>query len=243
MLASASGELKTRSEPDSDCMPAVSLKTPPLPFTCLSLRYSSRLQSATSSPNMTMRGSRAISSFRQALMRSAIVLGKRVRIRPDHMSVHKRRAITAANVIERSFEGRITRQRIGAIHLGKMEVRKSLHQIADVPARSANFYGNRNGVLVVFDEVKQRQLEIRGCVQRLPEFAFTGGAVTGGDVSHLVTMEGHVLELAIVAAGLLRRHRMAAEIPAGFGTTHGLQKLGPRRRRRRDDVQLLMSPV
>ena len=33
MLASASGELKTRSEPNSVCRPAVSLKTPPLPLT------------------------------------------------------------------------------------------------------------------------------------------------------------------------------------------------------------------
>src|SRR5450755_2491348 len=74
MFASANGELKTRSEPKSHCRPPVSLKTPPLPFTCLSLRYSSRLQSATSSPNITMRGSRFISSRRQALMRSAIVL-------------------------------------------------------------------------------------------------------------------------------------------------------------------------
>ena len=36
MLASASGELKTRSEPNSVCRPAVSLKTPPLPLTSVS---------------------------------------------------------------------------------------------------------------------------------------------------------------------------------------------------------------
>ncbi len=55
MLASASGELNTRSDPNAPCNPAVSLKTPPLPLTCFSRRYSSRLQSATSSPKTTMR--------------------------------------------------------------------------------------------------------------------------------------------------------------------------------------------
>ena len=60
MLASAKGELNTRSLPNLRCSPAVALKTPPLPFT--SLRFSSRLQSATSSPKTRMRSSRAISS-------------------------------------------------------------------------------------------------------------------------------------------------------------------------------------
>ena len=75
MLASAIGELKTRSEPNSICSPAVSLKTPPLPFTSFCLRYSSRLQSATSSPKITMRSSRRISSRNVAVIRSAMVLG------------------------------------------------------------------------------------------------------------------------------------------------------------------------
>ena len=73
MLASASGALKTRFEPNFRCRLWVTLKTPPLPFT--RPRFSSRLQSATSSPKTTMRGSRAISSLRHALSRSTMVLG------------------------------------------------------------------------------------------------------------------------------------------------------------------------
>ena len=42
MLASASGELQTRSEPNSFCRPAVSLKTPPLPLTLPARSASSR---------------------------------------------------------------------------------------------------------------------------------------------------------------------------------------------------------
>jgi len=51
MLASAS-VLKTRSLPYLRCNPAVALKTPPFPLTCL--RLSSRLASATSSPKTVM---------------------------------------------------------------------------------------------------------------------------------------------------------------------------------------------
>ena len=66
MLASASGELNTRSSPNSRCRPWVSLKTPPLPLTSGSASF--RLASATSSPKTTMRGSRAISSLSVRLM-------------------------------------------------------------------------------------------------------------------------------------------------------------------------------
>ena len=71
IFASASGELKTRAEPNLRCRFAVTLNTPPLPFS--SSRYSSREQSATSSPNTTIRESRSISSCIQRLMRSTIV--------------------------------------------------------------------------------------------------------------------------------------------------------------------------
>ncbi len=73
MLASASGELNTRAEPNLRWRLWVTLKTPPLPL--ILSRFSSRLQSATSSPKTTIRGSRAISSCRQAFKRSTIVLG------------------------------------------------------------------------------------------------------------------------------------------------------------------------
>src|SRR2546430_16701658 len=74
MLASAIGELKTRSEPKSHCKPEVNLKTPPLPLTIFCFKYSSRLQSATSSPKITTRSSRFISSRNVELIKSAIVL-------------------------------------------------------------------------------------------------------------------------------------------------------------------------
>ena len=73
MLASASGELNTRTPPKRRCRPWVTLNTPPLPDTSASA--SSRLQSATSSPKTTMRGLCAISSRSVALMALTIVSG------------------------------------------------------------------------------------------------------------------------------------------------------------------------
>ena len=78
MLASASGELNTRVPPKRRCRPCVTLKTPPLPDTSASA--SSRLQSATSSPNTTMRGLCAISSRSAALMALTIVSGLPLRL-------------------------------------------------------------------------------------------------------------------------------------------------------------------
>ena len=73
MLASASGELKTRSLPKVRCSPRVALNTPPLP--CTADSASARLQSATSSPNTTIRRLRSISSLRVRLMAATIVIG------------------------------------------------------------------------------------------------------------------------------------------------------------------------
>ena len=73
MLASARGELKTRSFPNCFCNPCVTLNTPPLPETWL--RAASRVASATSSPKSTIRGSRAISSRRQRLISVTMVSG------------------------------------------------------------------------------------------------------------------------------------------------------------------------
>src|SRR6476661_4107036 len=73
ILASASGELNTRALPNARWSPCVTLKTPPLPETCSSA--DSRLQSATSSPKTTIRGSRAISSFNVRLIAATIVSG------------------------------------------------------------------------------------------------------------------------------------------------------------------------
>src|SRR3989449_2855363 len=73
LFASASGGVYTRPLPNWRCSPPGTLRTPPLPFP--SLMYCARLTSATSSPNTTMRGSRAISSLRHAFNRSTMVVG------------------------------------------------------------------------------------------------------------------------------------------------------------------------
>ncbi len=92
-----------------------------------------------------------------------------------------------------------------------MEIRESAHQLADVAARGADFNRNRDGVLVVLNHIQHRQLQVRGGVQRLPELAFTGGAVAAGDEDDFVAVESHILELAVVAGHFLGGFGMAAK--------------------------------
>ncbi len=159
------------------------------------------------------------------------------------MAVNERRTLAGANVIDRGLERCIADDGIGAVDFVEMEVGESLDQLADVAARRAHFHRHRNGVLVIFDQVQHGQLQVRRGVQRLPELAFAGGAIAAGDVNHFVAVELYILELAIIAAGLLRGLRIAIEIASRFGAAHGLQKLRSRRRRLGHDVQLLVSPV
>ncbi len=161
----------------------------------------------------------------------------------DYVSVNESRAVAGAAMLDRCLERGVAGQRIGAVHFRKMKVGKSLHQLADVAARGADLNGNGNGVLVVFDHKEHGQLQVRSGVQRLPEFALAGSTVATGDVDDLVALENHVLELAIVAARLLGRFGMPAEVAAGLGTADCLQELRSGGRRLRDDIEFLVSPM
>ncbi len=71
----------------------------------------------------------------------------------------------------------------------------------------------------------------------------TGGAVAERDVGDFIALELHILELAVIALGLLRGLGMPGEIAAGFGASDGLQNLSARGRRLRDDIEPLEGPV
>ena len=73
MFASASGELNTRLLPNVRWSPCVALNTPPLPGTRSTMSQS--LASATSWPNTTISGLRAISSCSVRLIAETIVIG------------------------------------------------------------------------------------------------------------------------------------------------------------------------
>ena len=254
MLASASGELKTRSAPYCRCRPCVTLKTPPLPGTCGS--DATLLASATSSPKTTMRGLRAISSFSVRLMAATIVsglpsgcarrverrrtsdrrrarrhtsrrsrgaglgaasaalgrlgnlaidvggdrvdvalgrqpfasrncahardriaprfglallrrlvqplvVGQRVRVRPDDLGVHERRLALAPHPLDRLAHRAIAGEEVGAVAAQHLQVRERLDQPRDVAARRLHFDRHRDRVAVVLDEIQDRRLRVQ----------------------------------------------------------------------------------
>ena len=118
-------------------------------------------------------------------------------------------------------------------------------QAGYVAAGGIYFNGNRDGVAVVLDDEDDGKLEVGGAADCLPELALAGGAFTERNVDDLVSVEGDVVESAIVggSGGLLCGLGTPGEVTAGFSATDGVQALGGGGGRRRDDVELLAGPV
>ena len=91
-----------------------------------------------------------------------------------------------------------------------MEVREAGDQARNVAARGLHFDGHGNRVSIVLHAKNYRQTQIGRGIQRLPEFAFAGGAVAERDVSDFIAMELDILELAVIALGFLLRRWDAA---------------------------------
>ena len=127
---------------------------------------------------------------------------------------------------------RIRGDRVAAIDFLDQQVGEVRDELRHRPTGCLHLDRHRDGVLVVLDQEEHRQLEVAGAVHGLPPFAFTRGAITGGDVDDLVPLDRLVLQ--ILDSGIAE---------PGFGAAHGLEELCSRRARLADDVQLLVAPV
>ena len=110
------GELKTRSEPKSHLQAGGQLENAALALHQLSFRYCSRLQSATSSPKITMRSSRRISSRRVAVNQ----IGHRLRRRLFTVSV----SALGFRRGRLSFKGCRSRVQVGRIDIFRHSIRR-----------------------------------------------------------------------------------------------------------------------
>ena len=86
-----------------------------------------------------------------------LVIGKRMGIQADDVAVDKGRPLAGTAVLDRPGEGGIAFDRIGAIHLGKIEVREISHQARDVSPRRVHVHRHGDGVAVVFHNKHDRQ--------------------------------------------------------------------------------------
>src|ERR1700674_2813939 len=159
------------------------------------------------------------------------------------MGVDKCRTMAAAAMISRAPESRVGDDGVGAVNLFEMEVGEAGDEARNVAAGGLHFPGNGNRIFVFLHAKNYGQAEVGCGVQRLPEFAFAGGAVSERDVGDFVALELDILELAIIAFGLLGGVGMPGEIAAGFRASDRLQNLGARGRRLSNDIEALEGPV
>ena len=132
-----------------------------------------------------------------------VVVGERVRVGAHAVAVDKGRPEAGAAVGRSSLKGAQAGLRIGAVHLGKVEVGEVGHQLGDVAARRVHLDRHADGVAVVFHAEDDGQLLVGGGVQRLPELALRGRAFAQRGEDHFVAVEVDVVEGAVVALGLV----------------------------------------
>jgi hypothetical protein len=154
-----------------------------------------------------------------------LVIGKRMRVRPDDVSMHKCRPVAGTAPGNCLFKCQVACDWIGSIDLGEVEVGKVRHQTGDVAAGGVHLDWDGDGIAIVFNDEEDRQFGVRCRIQRLPELSLAGCAFAKGDVDHLVPVKSDMFELTVICLSDQRRIRMAGKIPPRFGATDRLQAL------------------
>ena len=180
-------------------------------------------------------GSRAASASRSAgRLVQPLVVGQRVRIRPDDLCVNERRAAPLARMGDGLLEHPPAGQEVGPVHRQDQQAGERRHDLREIAARRLDFPRHRDGVAVVLDEIDNRQPLAAGRIQRFPELALGRRAFARRDVDDLVRV---MASLAIRDVG-----DALVESP-GLGAADSLQALRAGRAALRHDVQTLVSPV
>jgi hypothetical protein len=66
----------------------------------------------------------------------------------------------------------VARQEVASVDLLDVEPGERRNQLGDRPASGVHLHRDRDRVLVVLDDVDDRELEVAGRVEALPELAF-----------------------------------------------------------------------
>ena len=162
------------------------------------------------------------------------VVRERVAVGPNHVGVNQGRALALPSVLDRLLDDVIGGEWIAAVDLLDKESRESSHQLRDRTAGGVDLDRHRNGVLVVLDQIDDRELEIAGGVEGLPKLALARGTVAGGD-------EDDFVGLGVLIP--IRNLIVLTVSEPGFGGAHRLEELGSGRARRADDIEVFVTPV
>src|SRR6266581_1235408 len=109
-----------------------------------------------------------------------------MRVRPDYFRVYERMPAILATVVDRPPHHGDRLNQIGPITLLAVKIWKTFDEPGNVAARSLHFDGNADRIPVVFAQKHDRQFQIAGGVERFPELAFAGSAVTERNVNHFI---------------------------------------------------------
>ena len=152
------------------------------------------------------------------------VVGKRMRVRTNHMRVNEGWTLAHAAVLDGTFHGRVTFQRLGAVTFFNVHTRIIREELGNISARGLAFDRDRDGVAVIFNVKQDRKFFSAGSIERFVEFAFAGRAFTGRDVHHIVGLVfDSIAERSF--ASLVVGFRKLFVIPRRFGGTDGVKEL------------------
>ena len=171
------------------------------------------------------------------------IVGKRVRVRTNHVGMNESRAVSFAAIGSSSRKRGVCRGQIGAVNLLEMKVWEAADQARNVSTRHLHFDWNRNRVFVIFHHEDQRQVSVRCGIQRFPELAFAARALAKGNQRHFVGVGNDGLELAVVAGCFFRHAGMMGHITRNLGAAYRLQNLRAGRRGAGDNIQPRIAPV
>ena len=163
-----------------------------------------------------------------------LVVGQRMRVRPDDLGVDERRTLTGASVSDGLPHHPEALGEVGAVDGEDLKGGERPHDPGDVATGGGHLLRDRDGVPVVLHEIDDGQPLAAGRIERLPELAFRRRALTERDVDDFVGV------LARVTAGDVRQPLIQ---PAGLGAADRLQALRAGRAPLGDDVQALVAPV
>ncbi len=165
-----------------------------------------------------------------------------MRIGSGNMGVDQRGTASFANVGDRFLADSEAFQGIGTVAFGNVQTGKTPGEPRNAAAGGLNFNRNGNGVAIVFDEIKERKLLGTSDVERFPEFALAGGAVTGRDVNDFIWLVVDVFTQRSFAR-LLQCLLVALVIQSGLRSANGLDKLRAGAGRAADDIPAVVSPM
>src|SRR5512141_1418266 len=95
-----------------------------------------------------------------------------MRVGSDHVGMNERRSLSGSRIVDGARHRVVAGEEIAAVNFLDVEIREGANQLRYRSTGSAYLDGNRDRVAVILDEIDDRQLQVGGSIERLPELTF-----------------------------------------------------------------------